>query len=415
MSEKLSFQPAQVELAPKSLWRMAWVPLGVGVACLAGAFMMMRSAGGGNAELQALEQQKFYFSYLTAYMMFLALGLGALLFVIIQHATRAGWSITSRRIAENMAVTLPVLAVLAVPVVFMGGHDLYHWMHTDHADSVLKAKAAYLNETSFDVRWLVYGVVWSVLGVGFWWLSTAQDKASDPAPLTHRMRRFAPPAIILVAFTLTFSAFDWLMSLDPHWFSTAFGVYYFAGAFASVHAFMALVVIALQRSGYLRGVITPEHYHDYGKMMFAFTVFWAYIAFSQYMLIWYASIPEETAWYAYRAHGDFLNLSLALVFVRFVFPFLGLMSRRIKRNPKTLVFWAIWVLAGEALDMYWLVQPVWAHEQHIEYIHLDNYDWMLFLGVGGVWFGTFLLALGRNKLIPVSDPRLLESIHHENA
>jgi hypothetical protein len=194
-----------------------------------------------------------------------------------------------------------------------------------------------------------------------------------------------------------------------------FGVYYFAGCVSFIHAFLALVTILLHRSGHLRGVVTPEHFHDLGKMMFAFTVFWAYIAFAQYMLIWYASIPEETEWFWYRGQGAFLTLSLVLVFTRFVFPFLGLMSRKIKRNPKTLAFWSVWIMVAELIDMYWLVQPVHAHEKGVYELHVGPLDILTFVGIGGIVLAVFTWALGKNALIPVKDPRILESINHENA
>jgi len=221
--------------------------------------------------------------------------------------------------------------------------------------------------------------------------------------------------VLAFALSMTFGAFDFMMSLDPHWFSTVFGVYYFAGSVSFINAFIALVVILLHRSGHLRGVVTPEHFHDLGKMMFAFTVFWAYIGFAQYMLIWYASIPEETEWYWYRGQGPFLTLSLVLVFVRFVFPFLGLMSRRIKRNPKTLAFWAVWIMVAELVDMFWRIQPVHAHEKGVYEIHVGAHDILAFLGLGGIMLAVFFWGLGKNALIPVKDPRILESINHENA
>jgi len=358
----------------------------------------------------------FYFSYLVSLMFWLTLGLGGLFFVVVQHATRAGWSIVVRRLAENAMLTLPVCGLLALPMVFGGAHELFHWTHLEvvESDPVLTAKAPYLNEGFFRVRAFIYIGLWTVLAFLFWNWSTKQDTSRDPIPLTHRMRWMAPLSVLIFALTLTFAAFDWLMSLDPHWFSTIFGVYYFAGCVICIHAFLGLVSILLHRAGYLRDVVTVEHLHDLGKMMFAFTVFWAYIGFSQYFLIWYASIPEETHWFSYRGQGSFLTLSLVLIFARFVFPFLGLMSRKIKRNPKTFAFWAVWVIAAEILDMYWLIQPVHAQEKGVYEIHLGLQDFTTFAGIGGIVLAVFTWALCKNALIPVKDPRILESIHHEN-
>jgi hypothetical protein len=404
----------------------------VGVVCLGIAFVMY-GGHGGEGEHGGHHGGRFYYSYLQAYMTFLALSLGGLFFVIIQHATRAGWSIVVRRIAENMALTLPVMALLVLPIVLLGRWDLFHWacVNVDEAtfeslkaagkchgelevDAVLAAKSAFLNSGFFVERAVIYIVVWSGLSFLYWRWSTQQDTASDPKPLSHRMRWFAPLGIMVFALSLTFGAFDWLMGLDPHWFSTIFGVYYFAGTVVCGHAAIAIIVILLHRSGYLRGVVTKEHFHDLGKMMFGFTVFWAYMGFSQYMLIWYASIPEETEWYSYRGHGDYLVLSLVLVFARFVFPFLGLMSRHIKRNPKTLMFWAVWVIVAELIDMMWLVQPAWAHHHGTDQLHFDLSDILLVLGIGGVWVAVFTYGLVNKALVPLKDPRLAESVNFEN-
>lgn len=358
--------------------------------------------------------EDFFHSYLTALMFWLALGLGGMFFTLIQHATRAGWSIVCRRLAENAMLTLVPLSILSVPVAFMGVHELFHWADTEHLDAILKAKEPFLNEGFFQTRAIIYMAIWSGLAILFWRWSTKQDTARDPVALTHKMRLVAPFAIMGFALSLTFGAFDWLMSLDPHWFSTIFGVYYFAGCVIMIHAFIALIVILLHRSGHLRGVVTPEHFHDLGKMMFAFTVFWAYIGFSQFMLIWYASIPEETHWFDYRSKGDYFTVSLVLVAMRFVVPFLGLMSRKIKRNPKTLMFAAIWVMAAEFVDMVWLVHPALGETRKVYELNLGLADVATFVGIGGIVLATFTWALGKSALVPVKDPRLEESINFEN-
>lgn len=396
----------EIHLSPKSGWAKLPMIFGaLGVVGLGAAFAT--SSGDGSKD--------FYFAYLTSLMFWLALGLGGLFFVLIQHATRAGWSIVVRRLAENVMLCLVPLGILALPVAFLGTHDLFHhWADVAHHDAMLKAKAPYLNESFFQTRAIVYVIAWIGLALLFWRWSTSQDSARDPVALTHKMRFTAPLAVFVFALTLTFGAFDWLMSLDPHWFSTIFGVYYFAGCVLMIHAFLAVVVILLHRSGYLRGVVTPEHFHDLGKMMFAFTVFWAYIGFSQYMLIWYASIPEETHWFSYRGEGSYLYLSLLLPFVRFVFPFLFLMSRKIKRNPKTLMFGALWVMAAQIVDMYWLVHPALANDRGVYTIDINLADIATFVGIGGVVLATFTWALGRSALVPTKDPRLEESINFEN-
>lgn len=394
----------EIHLSAKSGWAKLPVLCGVvGVGGLAAAFAMKSS-----------DSEHFFSSYLTALMFWLALGLGGLFFTLVQHATRAGWSIVVRRIGEHAMLTLVPLSILAVPIAFLGVDDLYHWADTAHLDAMLKAKQPYLNEGFFQIRALVYIGLWSGLSILLWRWSTTQDTARDPVALTHKMRYVAPLGIALFALSMTFGAFDWVMSLDPHWFSTIFGVYYFAGCVTTIHAFIAIVVVMLHRSGYLRGVVTVEHFHDLGKMMFGFTVFWAYIGFSQYMLIWYASIPEETHWFSYRGQGDFLVLSLVLIAMRFVVPFLGLMSRKIKRNPNTLLLASIWIIAAQYVDMAWLVLPPFANMHGSTQLAIGLVDVLTFLGIGGVVLGTFFWALAKSALIPIKDPRLDESINFEN-
>jgi hypothetical protein len=398
-------KPEQIRLGKDSAWHK--LPMVGAVLCVAGL--------GGAVSMMGEHPQEFWYSYLTALMYWLALGLGGMFFTLIQHVSRAGWSIAVRRIGENLMVTLPVLGLLAIPVFTVGIHDLFHWSHESAAsDVMLAAKMPYLNEGFFTARGFIYVGLWALISGALYYWSTSQDDAKDPEPLTHKMRWFAPAGLLIFGLTLTFAALDWLMSLDPHWFSTIFGVYYFAGAAICGHAFIAVVVILLQRSGHLNGVVSIEHYHDLGKMMFGFTVFWAYIGFSQYMLIWYASIPEETYWYTYRGEGDWLVLSLILIFGRFVIPFVLFMSRRWKRRASSMAFWAFWMLVIQYLDMYWLIQPVLAHEHGSTEIHFGAMDLLTFVGIGGAFLAVFGWALGRRALIPVNDPRIDESLNFEN-
>lgn len=396
----------QVHIAADSPWkRLPMIFGGIGVAGLVVGFAF-----------QSGDPAKFYASYLTAVMWGLSVGLGGLWFTLTQHAVRAGWSIVVRRIAENLMLTLPVVALLMLPVVFLGAHDIFHWTHADAlaSDPVLQAKEPYLNEGAFRIRAFVYIGLWSLLALVYYRWSTKQDTAADPAPYSHKMRYWSTLGILAFAMTLTFGAFDWLMSLDPHWFSTIFGIYYFAGCVSIVASSTALTVILLHNSGYLRGVVTTEHFHDLGKLMFAFSVFWGYIGFAQFFLIWYASIPEETEWFSYRGHGDWLTLSLILIFARFVLPFVGIMSRKIKRNPRALAFWCVWIILAEFIDMYWLVQPSLAHSRGSEHIRPDLFDISTLVGVAGILLAVFTWGLQRHALVPMRDPRLEESLNHEN-
>ncbi|TPV96777.1 MAG: quinol:cytochrome C oxidoreductase [Myxococcales bacterium FL481] len=395
-----------------------------------GGVMMLAGFAGAFA-LMGRDPHHFWGAYLTAFMFALALGLGGLFFVIVQHLTRAGWGIAVRRLAEHLAFSLPFVAIAGLVIVFGGVHSLYEWSHVDKVagDPMLSAKSAYLNEGAFRVRYFVYLIVWSGLALFFWKNSTDQDNASDPAPYSHRMRTLSAPALLMFAVSLTLGAIDFLMSLDPHWFSTMFGVYYFVGTAVTVHAMLSLISFALLRSGYLRNIVTTEHFHDLGKFMFGFTTFWAYIAFGQYFLIWYADIPEETYWFSYRGHGEWLALSLLLVFGRFVIPWFSLLRRPIKRMPWLLCFAAAFIVFMEFVDVYWLVQPTHAHHAaataeeagltakahwYAEVIPFNEVDLLALVGFIGLVVFAFGLSLKGRALVPVKDPRLPESVHFEN-
>lgn len=353
-------------------------------------------------------------SYLVAYMLLLSVALGGLFFVILHHIVGARWSVTVRRLAEGVMGTLPLFAVLFIPIVF-GMKDLFMWARPEvvATDHLVQDKAGYLNTTFFLIRAVFYFAVWCLSAMYFARRSAAQDGGNGMAE-TKRMRAASPPALALYGLTISFAAFDWLMSLSPHWFSTIFGVYYFAGALQAILALLIILVLLLQRGGLLVGVVTVEHLHDLGKLLFGFTVFFAYIAFCQYFLIWYANIPEETFWYLER-WGEWKGVSLSLVFLTFVIPFLVLLSRSSKRNNGTLLLAATVVLVGRAVDMYWLIVP---SVNHANGIHAGpSLDWTTvtaLIGIGGLFVGMLVHRLGKSALIPVGDPYLRNSLGHEN-
>ncbi|MEE9385577.1 MAG: hypothetical protein V3V08_19380 [Nannocystaceae bacterium] len=420
-SDTPSLSRENTELRDDSLWqKLPAIGLVLTVGGLGGAVATGRDDLG-----------HFWHAYLTAFMFALALGLGGLFFVIILHLTRAGWGVALRRLAEHLAFSVPFVALFGLAVVFFGAHDLFEWTHPGvvEGDEILSKKAGYLNETGMRIRYFVYLAVWSVLVFTFWKWSRDQDRASDPSQLTHRMRAFSAPALALFALSLTFAAFDMLMALDPHWFSTIFGVYYFTGAALTVHAVLCLVAYSLLRGGHLSGVVTREHFHDLGKYMFGFTIFWTYIAFSQYFLIWYADIPEETFWFSYRGHGEWLYLSLALVVLRFLLPWFLLLRRPIKRMPGLLCWAAALIVFTEFLDIYWLVQPAHAHHaaaaahaadnHHLAHwyetvIPFNEVDMLALVGFLGVVAMMFGISMKGRPLVPINDPRLAESVHFQN-
>ncbi|MBI2214022.1 MAG: quinol:cytochrome C oxidoreductase [Acidobacteria bacterium] len=377
----------------------------VGVTLLGGGGAAAIFGNGGS--------QRFLQSYLLAFTFFLSLALGALFFVLISHLTRSGWSVTLRRLAEDLASTLWLAALLFVPIV-LGIDELYEWAREDVVahDAVLQGKAAYLNTNFFIIRWIFYFAVWVSLAEYFSRLSGKQDETGDPE-LTLRMERASAPGMLLFAVTITFASFDLLMSLDAHWFSTIFGVYFFSGSTVSFFALLAVVVLFMQRIGFVRHSVTVEHLHDVGKLTFAFVVFWAYIAFSQYMLIWYGNLPEETGWYERRQEGDWTWASLGLLAGHFLIPFLFLMSRHVKRRRGMLAAGATWVLLMHVLDLYWIIMPQKQFDTAGR-IPLHGFDVLCLAGFALLFIAAAKQTMGRRSLIPERDPRLAEAMAFEN-
>jgi hypothetical protein len=365
---------------------------------------------GASIGLGMRDPEQFYFSWLVAFMFFLSIALGGLFFVLTHYVTKASWSVVVRRVAENVMGALPVFVLLFVPVL-MGMQELYHWTDADAVahDHLLEGKASYLNRNFFLVRAAVYFGSWTLLSLWFLRRSVKQDTTGD-VPTTLRMIQLSAPALFVFAVTVTFASIDWIMSLDPHWYSTIFGVYYFSGCLVGIFAVMALLAVAMRRAGLTGGAITTEHFHDLGKLLFAFTVFWAYIGFSQYFLIWYGNIPEETTFYLHRSEGSWMTLTIVLAVGHFGLPFLYLMSRNVKRRTGLLAVGSVWMLLMHYLDMYWLVMPV--HHHHA--VHFGILDVTTLLGIGGVFFAAVAWQMRRRALVPVRDPRLAESLGFEN-
>ncbi len=350
----------------------------------------------------ASNQRQFGFSYLTGFTFIASLGTGTLFWIMIHHITDAGWSVVLRRLLENYSKSLPLLLVLFVPIV-MNAELVYRWT-TSVEESVL-AKQSWLNLPFFAIRGAIYLLIWSGLA---WWLATTssrQDATADPAS-SKRMQGASAPGLIVLALTTTYASFDWLMSLEPTWSSTIFGVYFWAGSIVGSLALLTLAILGLHAAGWLRNTITTEHLHDLGKLMFGFTIFWAYIAFSQYFLIWYANLPEETSYFIARRTGSWNGLSWSLAIGQFLVPFLVLMPRTFKRNAPILGFAAAWILLFHYVDMYWLVMPT-LHSEGVRVHWLDLTIPVAMLS--GTLALTTWLSLGK-PLVPVGDPRLSESL-----
>jgi hypothetical protein len=353
-----------------------------------------------------LDPQRFAFSYLVAFAFWTTLALGGLFFTMLQHLTGAVWSVVVRRGAEALALTIPLLAVFFLPLL-AGAHDLFSWMRPGAAagDRVLAGKAPFLDPGFFVVRAALYFAVWIVLAVLLYRRSTAQDADGRPEH-TAAMRRISAPGMFLFAFTVSFAAIDWLMSLDPHWYSTIFGVYIFAGGFLASLAFLTLFYQWLRARGVLAGAVTADHYHDFGRLLFAFTVFWAYIAASQYFLIWYANLPEETEWFIRRDVGSWRAVGIAIVLGHFVVPFLVLAFHAAKRSPAVLRTMAALLLVMHYVDLYWIVMPMTCPAG----ASTSWIDAAALLGIGGVAVWFFLRRFAAAATVPVGDPKLGDSL-----
>ena len=390
----------QATIPPGHSWNR--FPLIGGVIALLGA-VLCAILGPGNP-------RQFYFSWLVSFLFFMSLALGALFFVLIQYAAQGGWGVVLRRIGETVFSTIPVMAILFLPVVF-GMHDLYEWSHADAAehDALLRWKEPYLNPSFFLIRAALFFLIWSFIAIVYYRGSSGQDATGDPK-VSARLRKFAGPAIIVMALTQSFAAIDWIMSLTPHWYSTMFGVYFFAGSWVGFIALLSVVVPAMRGAGLVDKIISREHMQDIGKFLFAFTAFWAYIAFSQYFLMWYGNMPEETVFFKDRMEGSWLTVSLLLLFGHFFAPFFYLMGRSVKRNGATLALGGAWILLMHFVDLHWQVMPT----LHPEGLSPSLLDVAAFMAVGGSFMATAGWLMRRQALVPVRDPRLAESLAFEN-
>jgi len=391
---------ANLQIKAGSFWaNLPKIGVGVGVIGL-----------GASIGLSLDNLKQFYFSYLVAYIYFLSIALGAMFFVLSHYCAKAGWNVVVRRIAENIMGTMPLFVLLFIPIVF-GAHDIFHhWTDAETVanDPILKSKEAYLNLPFFYIRAAFYLGSWYYIARYVLKRSIEQDKTGDHS-LTSKLQSRAAPLILLYGLTQSYAAFDWIMSLDPHWYSTMFGVCFFAGSAIAIFSLVALIAGGLQKSGYLQGVVTVEHYHDLGKFLFGFVIFWTYVGFSQYMLIWYANIPEETLWFMHRQEGGWENVSLFLIIAHFILPMFFLLPRTIKRIRPALLFAAAWMLCVHYVDLYWQIMPVAHHHFHASIVDLTTV-----IGVGGFFFAYLGHLLKKNPLAPLKDPRLDESLVFNN-
>ncbi|MFN3193739.1 MAG: quinol:cytochrome C oxidoreductase [Aureliella sp.] len=395
-------------------WRgMAPLLLAAGCICIMVSIGLCFFASGGESRAESLSI--FCRSYLANYMFCLSICLGALFFVMVQHLVRAGWSASIRRLAELLAFTIPWWALLFAPVlvmvIFTNETYLYPWNAGEGGNlpSIVKEKLPYLNPLWFTIRIAVYFGVWIVAARTFFSWSRQQDESGDAA-ITLKSQKWSGPMIMIFALAVNFGAFDIMMSTDPAWFSTIYGVYLFAASMLSFFAFMILICFMLQRSGRIEKLVTTEHFHDMSKFQFGFIVFWGYIAFSQFLLYWYGNIPEETTWYKHRMEHGWQWIGLLLIAFHFAIPFLGTMSRHMRRRKAVMAFWAAFILVVHWMDMLFLVMPT-------ESISVTG---MMIVGHLVCWVGMvslfvafFLMRVGETPIVAVKDPWLPDALAYQ--
>lgn len=375
------------ELSPKVLQiGLILTLLGLIISVLAYSFEPVRAA----------------FMNLVLLMFLISVGLGSLFLIALEYLAGAVWSTPYRRVIEIIAAILFILPLVALPVYFHM-HDLFHWTHLEAVvkDSTLAGKSGYLNMKFFTIRIIVFFILWIVFYLILHKNSMKQDSNSSQE-LTKTNIKWSAAFMPVFAITVTFSAIDWIMSLEPHWFSTIFGIYYFSGTVLAGLAAATFAIVQLNKNGYLVKGIIEDHYYSLGALLFAFINFWAYIAFSQFLLIWYANLPEETFWFLSRWEGGWIYFTIGLAFVHFVIPYFGLLSQSSKMNENRLLFMSVWILLAHFYDIYWLVMPTYSKGHFI-------FGWME-LGFILLGFGLVVLIFAifsRNKnLVPIGDPKL---------
>jgi hypothetical protein len=385
-------------------------PFTGGAAALRKAGLAAAVALALTAALALLDGRRALWAYHLAFVYWAGIAFAALILLLAFHATRARWPTVFRRVVETIPTSAVLFAVLFVPIAIFA-RRLFPWARPEELHGELAHlahhRAPWLNVPFFVARAFLYIAIWAGVALLLHRWSTRQDDERGFA-LTDAQRRFAAGALPFVALTFTAAAFDWQMSLDLHLASTIFGVYWFAGSFWAAVAVVILAVNAGVRAGVLTGV-NASHYHSLGKLLLAFTAFWAYIAVSQYLLIWIANIPEEVPWYILRGHGGWKALGIVLVVFHFVVPFFLLLSRPLKRDPRRLGLVSVYVLVMHWIDVYWVVMPALHHEGPRPH----PVDLTAIAGVGAAALAFVLWRMRGRAAVPVGDPYLADSLRYD--
>jgi hypothetical protein len=385
---------AQNYMAPASVGRLQQRALTVGILGLA---VMMFGASASPAQ--------FFRSYLVGYLFALGVTLGCLGLLMLQHLTGGHWGVMIRRPLESATRTLPVLAVLFVPLGF-GLRQLYAW--TGPMEKPLsRFQMSYLTIPGFLTRAAIYFAIWILLMLLLNSWSLQQDARPEGA-LRRKLQMLSGPGIVLYVFTMTFAAVDWVMSLSPHWSSTIYGFLFVGGQAVSAMALMIAVAVLLGQSEPMSGILQPRHLHDLGKLLLAFVMLWAYFAFSQLLIIWAGNLPEEIPFYVKRLRGGWGALGVLILLFHFALPFFLLLSRDLKRSARLLPRLAIAVIFMRLVDLFWMTAPEFSPDA----FRVHWMDAAAPAGIGGIWLAYFAWQLKGRPLLPLGDPELAEAIEH---
>jgi heme/copper-type cytochrome/quinol oxidase subunit 2 len=359
---------------------------------------------------------RLFYSLHLAFLVYVPITIGCLFFVAMHHLSGASWSVTIRRLAETHVWFLPVLFVFLILILGFGIKDVFHhWVNAPESDELIKHKSGWLNKSFFITRNVIVFILWFVFGWFLWKFSVKQDQEKHSFEYTPKLAKISAGFAVIFAITISTTSWDLSMSVEPHWFSTIWAVYIFAGVLLSSFAALAIWAYFLKKAGYYDNALTEEHIHDIGKYLWGSSIFWAYIGIaSQFLLIWYGHIPEETTFYHTRIYKDDLShnpwaiVSLILILVRFILPFFLLIKREYKRNFGWLASVSALILFGQIWDIYWILYPTLEHGHFIMFSWQEVGSLVLFTGI---YILVVAYALSRSKLIPVNDPRLEECLH----
>ncbi len=348
-----------------------------------------------------LDRAQFFHSYLVAYLFWTGISLGSLAILLLQHLTGGAWGLVIRRVLEASTGTLPLMALLFIPII-LGAHQIYPWTHHEKMSTpALEEKARlYLNLPFFSGRAIFFFAIWILIAYLLNKWSLEQDRTADRR-CARRMRMMSGPGLLLFVLTVTFASVDWAMSLNPDWFSTIYGLLFVIAWALSALAFTIAVMSFLTNREPMSRIVRPNHFQDLGKLMLAFVMLWAYFAFSQFLIIWYGNLPEEIQWYLPRLRGGWGAIAVGVIFFHFAFPFLLLLSASLKRNARKLVMLAGLILAMRLIDLFWMIAPEFGDAG----FHVSWMDMVAPVAMGGLWCAMFARQLSTRSLIPINDPQ----------